>query len=63
MNAFCLCRTLFVVTLLLMFHKTGLKDKKTEHEERKKDVPAATSAQQLLSGHDLTCASHPVMAL
>lgn len=29
---------LYVVTLLLMFHKTGLKDKKTEHEA-KKDVP------------------------
>lgn len=39
MNAFCLCGRLYVVTLLFMFHKTGLKIKSREHEA-KKDVPA-----------------------
>lgn len=31
--------------------------------KKKDDAPTATSAQQLVGGHDLTCASHPVMDL
>lgn len=40
MNAFCLCGKLYVATLLLMFHETGLKDKKQRTQKAEKDVPA-----------------------
>lgn len=53
---------LYVVTRLLMFHKTGLMDKKQNTRQRKM-CPLSTSARQLVGGCDLTCASHPVMAL
>lgn len=54
--------TLYVVTLLLIFHKTGLKDKKQNTRQRKMCL-LSTSARQLVSGRDPTCALHPVMAL
>lgn len=60
---FCLCGKLSVVTMLLMFHMTGQKDKKQRNTRQRKMCPLSTSDQQLVGGLDLTCALHPVMAL